>query len=148
MKIHKLLALATLVLVPVLACVAPPAEGHVQAQEVVVSMAAKHAEVVRLTLHVIPAGETELHVVASTLRSRLGTLSDPEDVVAFRGGLEIVLTEGDNTDVTLPIKNSAGKVVAVTGITVKGAREPGIALARSLADELARNLSKTNPPLW
>jgi hypothetical protein len=82
------------------------------------------------------------------LRSRLGTLSDPEDVVAFKGGLEVVLAEGDNTDVTLPIKNSAGKVVAVTGITVKGAREPGIALARSLADELARNLSKTNPPLW
>jgi hypothetical protein len=78
-------------------------------------MAAKHAEVVRLTLHVIPAGETELHVVASTLRSRLGTLSDPEDVVAFKGGLEVVLAEGDNTDVTLPIKNSAGKVVARDG---------------------------------
>lgn len=148
MKVRKVLALAALVLVPVLACVAPPAEGHAQAQEILLSTAARHAEVVRLTLHAIPAGEKELHVVASTLLSRLGTPSDPEDAVAFRGELEIVLTEGDNTDVTLPIKNSAGKVVAVTGVTVKGAREPGIALARSIADELARNLAKTNPPLW
>jgi len=148
MKIRSALALAAFALVPVLACVAPPAEGHAQAQEVVVSMAASHAEVVRLTLHAIPSGETELHVVASTLRSRLGTPSDPEDVVAFKGGLEVVLAEGDNTDVTLPIKNSAGKVVAVTGVTVKGAREPGIALARSLADELARKLAQTQPPLW
>ncbi|MCY3003671.1 MAG: hypothetical protein NTV21_17885 [Planctomycetota bacterium] len=148
MKIRNALAPAALVLVSVLACVAPTPQGHAQAQEVVLSMASQHAEVVRLTLHAIPAGESELRVVASTLRSRLGTPSDPEDVVAFKGGLEVVLAEGDNTDVTLPIKNSAGKVVAVTGITVKGAREPGIALARNLADELARNLSKTNPPLW
>ena len=148
MKLRNALALATLVLAPVLACAAPPTEGHAQAQQVVASMAAEHAEVVRLTLHAIPAGETELRVVASTLRSRLGTPSDPEDVVAFKGGLEVVLAEGDNTDVTLPIKDSAGKVVAVTGITVKGAREPGITLARAIADELARKLATAKPPLW
>lgn len=148
MKVRNVFAVATLVLAPVLACAAPKPQGHAQAQEVVLSMATQHAEIVRLTLHAIPAGESELRVVASTLRSRLGTPSDPEDVVAFKGGLEVVLAEGDNTDVTLPIKNSAGKVVAVAGITVKGAREPGIALARGIADELARNLAKANPPLW
>lgn len=148
MKIHNAFALAAFILVPTLACVAPPREAHAEAQQVLVNTAASHTEVVRLTLHAIPAGETELHVMASTLRSRVGTRSDAEDVVAFKGGQEIVLAEGDNTDVTLPIKNSAGKVVAVTGVTVKGPREPGIALARGIADELARKLAGVKPPLW
>lgn len=148
MKLRAAVALATLVLVPVLACVTPAKQGHAEAQQVVLATAADHAEVVRLTLHAIPAGESELHAVASTLRARLGTLSDPEDVVAFKGGGEIVLAEGDNTDVTLPIQDSAGKIVAVTGITVKGPREAGITLARSIADELARKLAKAQPPLW
>lgn len=142
--ISVVLALATLV-----SCSSAGKGGEFsRAQQLVDATAAQHPDVVRLTLHGVPAGESELRVVASTLESKRGGKSDPEDFQAFKGGQEVVLQEGANVDVTVALKDSSGKALAVAGVTLKGERDAAVQKARAIAAELAKAIYGAQPPLW
>lgn len=148
---------ASLPLLLVAAMVAAGCQGTGQggaassAQQIVETVAAKHPEVVRLTLHAVPSGGTQMHAVGSTAPAKRGKPSDPEDARAMQTGEEVVLQEDADLDVTLPLSDAAGKRTAVAGVTLKGAgktREQLLADARAIAAEMNAAIRVAQQPLW
>ena len=122
------------------------------AQDIVDGVAAKHPDVVRLTLHAIPEGKTELTQVASTAKKRRGKPSDPEDLKAMKSGTEVVLDEDGALDVTVPVRKMGGKATAIVGVTLRMGdgmtRAQLISKARGIADEVAAAVHTAGKPVW
>jgi hypothetical protein len=122
------------------------------AQGVVDAIAKRHPEVKRLTLHAVPAGKSGAVQLASTMATRRGKPSDPEDLEALRTGKEVVLDEKGALDVTVPILVADGKPGAVTGVTLEmpegSDREALIAEARAIAAEVEKEVRAAGKPLW
>jgi len=122
------------------------------AQAVVEQVAAKHAELKRLTLHAVPTGKDKCIYVASTMTSRRGKPSDPEDLKALQTGEEVKLDEGGAIDLTVPIRLVDGKPTAVAGVTItagEGADHDALTnKARAIAKELEAAIQAAGKPLW
>lgn len=133
---HVLCSLPLLVLA---SCASAP---DPQAQSLVESIAHKNADIVRLTVHTMPAGATGYKAVASTSSSKLGKPSDPEDLQAMQTGDIVVLDETGAIDVTVPILMKQGKYSAATGVTVKESlgKDAAIALARKIAGDVEQGM--------
>jgi hypothetical protein len=93
-------------------------EEPADVQRLVEQIVARHPKLVRLTIHAVPTNETESRIIASNISDKVGNLSDPEDLRVMTTKEVVVLREGNNLDVTMPILNKAGKAVAATGITL------------------------------
>ena len=123
-----------------------------KAQELVVSTCSKHPDLVRLTIHAVPAGEHASKIIACNVKEKIGKASDPEDLEAMKTGETIVLREGDNLDVTAPIWNKAGKPVAATGITLRFGKEETesdvVKKATAIAKELNTAIQNAKKTLW
>lgn len=123
-----------------------------RAQELVDNMVLKHPDLVRLTIHAVPAGEEGCRIVACNIKEKIGKPSDPEDLEAMKTGKTVTLKEGGNLDVTAPILDKAGKPIAATGITLrfrKGESENEvIEKAKSIAEELTTAIQNSDKPLW
>jgi hypothetical protein len=134
------------------ACAAMKKAPYPEAQKIVDDVAAKHSNLERLTLHAMPTGKSELIQVASTKKSRRGKPSDPEDMKAMKTGLEIVLDEDGNVDVTIPILRMGGKATAIAGVTLRGGKDVKQAdlvnEARTIAKQLADAVSAAGKPVW
>ena len=122
------------------------------AQDIVDGVAAKHPELVRLTLHAVPADKMDCVQVASTVKKRRGKPSDPEDLKAMKTGQQVVLDEPGALDVTVPILRVTGKATAVAGVTLRledGANRAAlVSKARTIAAELATAVSAAGKPVW
>jgi len=122
------------------------------AQQIVDRIAAEHTDLVRLTLHAVPAGKTQCTQLASTMPERRGKPSDPEDLEAMRTGKEVVLTEPGAIDVTVPILDKGGKPSAIAGVTLRAGetadRDALIQQAKKIAGDLASAVSASAKPVW
>lgn len=50
-----------------------------EAQELVDKTVAKYPDIVRLTIHAVPAGKEGSRIIACNIKEKIGSLSDPED---------------------------------------------------------------------
>jgi hypothetical protein len=147
-KIVVLLALV------VVSCGGEPAseDRFAEAQAVVEGIMAKHPDLVRLTIHAVPTGETECRFIACNVEEKRGKPSDPEDLRAMETLETVVLREGDALDVTVPVLDPAGKAIAATGITLsfsEGVTEEDLLKkANSIAEELTAAIRAAEKPLW
>ncbi|MFM1874156.1 MAG: hypothetical protein RL398_3578 [Planctomycetota bacterium] len=123
-------------------CQSAPAAPCPDTQAAVEAVAAAHQEVVRLTVHAVPAGGTGMVAVASTLADKLGKASDPEDVRAVQTGAVQVLDEAGAVDYTVPVKPVDGKFTAAVGVTLKagGDQQAQMAHAKAIAAEVAARM--------
>jgi len=141
-----------LLFVIILAACASMKAPYPAAQDIVDGVAAKHPELVRLTLHAVPEGKAECTQVASTAKGRRGKPSDPEDLDAMKTGRHIVLDEPGAIDVTVPILRKNGKATAVAGVTLRAAegadRAALVNKARTIAAELASAVRAAGKPVW
>lgn len=153
--------LACLLLVSLLACAsqksAPTTADNVpsgakSAQWVVNTAAGRHEyEIVRLTLHAVPTGGTAMQFVASTMPEKIGKASDPEDIHALETGEVVVLHEGENYDITVPIADRSGRFIAVAGVTLLptvGGQDAARANALMIAGEMQQMIDSADHPLW
>ena len=138
-------AVFALTLLPLCSCGATPAPDPA-AQTLVESIAGKHDNVVRLTVHAIPSGGSDYKAVASTLSSKLGQPSDPEDLKAIKSGEVVVLDESGAIDVTIPIRMKDGRPTAAAGVTMKAGmdRDAAIVAAKAIATEIDRGLQEAS----
>ena len=99
----------------------------------------------RIGLHVTPPGSPENVIVASNVAAKVGQKSDPEDLRAMKTGRPVVLREGENFDVTLPLHDATGKIIGAIGLTLKPApgEQEGNATrrARAIANELEKRIA-------
>lgn len=123
-----------------------------QAQVLVDGVAARHPDLLRLTLHAVPTGGTVCTQLASTLPERRGKPSDPEDLQALETGAAVVLEEPDALDVSVPILFESGKPSAIAGVTLRAAADSDrailIARAKAIAEELASAAREAGKPQW
>ena len=142
----------SLLIVAVLGACASTKSPYPAAQDIVDGVAAKHPELVRLTLHAVPDGKSECVQLASTVAGRRGKPSDSEDLKAMKTGEQVVLDESGAIDVTVPILRVDGKATAVAGVTLShgdGAdRAALISKARGIAEELASAVRAAGKPVW
>lgn len=122
--------------------------GKIYAQRLVDELAAKHPDLVRVGMHVMPPNRRENILIACTAAERIGQKSDPEDLKAMNTGQPVVMKEGDNFDVTLPLHNSAGMIIGALGLTFKpqaGEQDAEAARrARAMAQEIEKHIATTN----
>ncbi len=145
----KLLAALSLLALAACATTREPATSFAQAQSLVEEVAAKHPELVRLTLHAVPNRQSQCRVIASNVPSKLDDLSDPEDVQAMRTKKPVTLQEGGNLDYTAPVVDSTGTAVAAVGVTVMGPSQSAmLASAKAIAAELSAAVLAADAPLW
>ena len=134
------------------ACSSTKGGSFPAAQEIVDRAAARHPDLVRLTLHAVPEGKKECTQVASTMPERRGKPSDPEDLEAMRTGRQIVLSEPGAVDVTVPILLKDGSPTAIAGVTLRAGtgadRDTLVMRARAIAQELANEVRAAGKPLW
>ena len=145
---------AVLLLLALVSCRAVPEDRDRfrQAQDLVEEIVGEHSNLVRLTIHAVPTGESTSRIIACNVIEKRGQISDPEDLAAMTTGKTVVLPEGDNLDVTAPIFDSAGRAIAATGITLAGSDGSDDQALRAQAAEIARRLSTSiagsAAPLW
>lgn len=123
-----------------------------EAQQLVDALSQRYQEITRLTVHAVPAGESECRVIASTDPGRRGTSSDPEDQQALSTGEVVVLEEPGAIDVTVPVLPFEGKPTAVVGVTLRQpegrSKEATVARAKEIAKAVADAAQNQPIPLW
>ncbi len=142
---------SSLLLLVTVACSSPaPAPTRFpEAQRIVEHVAARHTDVVRLTIHAVPSGTARNIVVASSVAAKLGAASDPEDVEAMTSKRAVALEEGGHLDYTAPVLDASGTSIAAVGVTVKGPSEAAMRTsAEAIARELAGAILAAGKPLW
>ncbi len=122
----------------------PANNSKLLAQKLVDELAANHPELARVGLHVTPPNRSENVIVASNVAAKIGQKSDPEDLSAMHSNKPVVLKEGADFDVTLPLHDRNGKLIGAIGLTfapLRGEQESGAARrARTIAQELERQI--------
>ncbi|MBI3671013.1 MAG: hypothetical protein HY237_14690 [Acidobacteria bacterium] len=118
--------------------------GKTFAQKLVDDLVARHPELIRVGLHVTPRNRTQNLIIASNVAEKIGKRSDPEDLKAMRTGQPVVLREGANFDITLPLHDATGKIIGAMGLTFKPwpgeAEADAIGCTRGLAAEIEKQI--------
>jgi len=123
--------------------------NYPEAQSIVEGVAARHSDIVRLTIHAVPSRGKSSRVIASNVAAKLDDGSDPEDIQAMETKQPVTLMEGDHLDYTAPVIDESGKAIAAVGVTVKGGSEAEMRTsAESIARELSSALVAAGKPLW
>ncbi|MCC7395848.1 MAG: hypothetical protein IT455_02160 [Planctomycetes bacterium] len=141
-----ILSLALFAAVSLTSCKSTCGDDCSSHQAAVAAVAKDHPDCTRLTLHCTPAGGGGAKACASTLPSKLGKPSDPEDLKAMQTGETVTLDEGDALDVTVPICAKDGKFMAACGVTLKKSAtaskeqlvEQATAIAKAVEGRLAQ----------
>lgn len=111
--------------------------GDAAVQKAVEATAKLHPDVVRLTVHMVPAAGGASCAVASTAADKLGKPSDKEDLEAMKTGAPVVMDETDALDVTVPAMQKDGKWTAAIGVTLKAPAGADKAALTKKATEIA-----------
>lgn len=132
------LAFASLFALVATGCTAKVASTQNAAAQTAVEATAKlHPDVVRLTVHMVPAAGGASCAVASTAADKLGKASDKEDLEAMQTGKPVVMDEKDALDVTIPAMQKDGKWTAAIGVTLKAPAGADKAVLTKKATEIA-----------
>jgi len=127
----------------------PAPRAFPEAQAIVDEIMVRHSDLVRLTIHAVPAGGHRSRVIASTYPGKLNQWSDPEDVETLETGEPVEMTEGADLDYTAPVLDSSGAVIAAVGVTVTGTARPAmLASAKEIAGETSRAIVDAPGKLW
>jgi iron complex outermembrane receptor protein len=117
-------------------------QSKILAQKLVDDLAAKHADLVRIALHLMPPNGSENIIVACNIAARVGRKSDPEDLRAMQTGKPVVLKEEGNFDVTLPLHTASGRTIGAIGLTFKPKGNEHGAAAAARAEKMAAEVEK------
>ncbi len=121
------------------------ARGKLFAQKLVDELAAKHPELVRIGVHVTPPHRSENIIVASNVATKIGQKSDPEDLKTMQTGKPVVLKEGANFDITLPLRDAGGQIIGAIGLTFPPRNGEPESSAVHRAQAMARELERQIP---
>jgi iron complex outermembrane receptor protein len=119
------------------------------AQALVEQTAARHAELLELDVHAVPAGGASSVIIASRNAARVGKPSDADDVDVIKSGrpfVEINRAGDQNVEVHLPLLDVTQAVVGAVEMTFpyppgSGFDEDGLVrAAQKIRDEMSRRI--------
>ena len=124
-----------------------PDPGRIKAQKVVSELKAAHPEITSLELAATRSRQEGCKTIAATEANEIGQKCDKDELTAIKTDSPFVEQENDEFDVTLPIHDSAGKIMATAGMDFKAAgqtRETVTHQAKLIAAELEKRLTSKN----
>lgn len=111
-----------------------------------------HPDIVWLTFHAVPTGQTRCKIVGSNSEEDIGRPSAPEDIETIQTRSATVLRDDRHLTVIVPILDKSGRAVASTGITFKRpdseSEESLVNQAKSIAREMSRDVQDASRPMW
>ena len=103
-----------------LAAIAGPAQPtKIMAQKAVEEIKASHPEISGLEVAATKSDTDGCKTIAATEANEVGQKCDKDELTAIRTNKPFVEKEKDEFDVTLPIHDSAGKIIATAGMDFK-----------------------------
>ncbi len=123
-----------------------------KAQKIVETIVSFHENLVRLSIHAIPKGETKSRIIACNVKKKIGMFSHHEDILAITEKKTTLLHEGNKIDITMPILDQHGQAIAATGVTLLSVdgKEDNYYMnqAHIIAQELSAKILNSSKPLW
>jgi hypothetical protein len=120
-------------------------QNKIMAQKVVEQVKAGHPEISGLEIAASKSDVEGCKTIAATEAAEVGQKCDKDELTAIRTHKPHVDKEKDEFDVTLPIHDSAGKIIATAGMDFK--LQPGrtkvsvVAEAQKIAAELEKRFT-------
>ena len=102
---------------------APPDTGKILAQSVVEKIKAAHPEITGLEVAAARSEKEGCKTIAATEAGEVGQKCDQDELAAMKTNAPFVEQEEKEFDATLPLHDSAGKVIGTAGMDFKV--EPG-----------------------
>lgn len=121
-----------------------PDSGRIKAQKVVSELKAAHPEITSLELAATRSPKEGCRTIAATEANEIGQKCDKDELTAIKTDSPFVEQEKDEFDVTLPMHDSAGKIIATAGMDFKAAgqtRNTVTQQAKLIAAELERRFT-------
>ena len=122
----------------------PASASKIYAQKLVEETLAAHPELMGFELAATPPGKTQCVTIASNETKGIGEKCDKDEFTALKTNKPFVEKEKENGkgvyDVTIPIHDANGKIIATAGIDFKPAPNQSEAQAAERSQQIAKEL--------
>jgi len=119
--------------------------AEIRAQKVVAEIKAAHPEITGVELAATRSAQEGCKTIAATEVKEIGEKCDKDELTAMKTNQPFVEQEKDEFDATLPIHDSAGKIIGTVGIDFKAGpgqtKETVVRLAQQIASELEKRIT-------
>jgi len=119
--------------------------AEIRAQKVVAEIKAAHPEITGLELAASRSEQEGCKTIAATEVKEIGEKCDKDEFTAMKTNQPFVEKEKDEFDATLPIHDSAGKVIGTVGMDFKAGagqtKETVTRQAKLIASELEKRIT-------
>jgi len=119
--------------------------AEIRAQKVVAEIKAAHPEITGVELAATRSAQEGCKTIAATEVKEIGEKCDKDEFTAMKTNQPFVEQEKDEFDATLPIHDSAGKIIGTVGIDFKAGpgqtKETVIRQAQQIASELEKRIT-------
>jgi hypothetical protein len=119
--------------------------AEIRAQKVVAEIKAAHPEITGLELAATRSTQEGCKTIAATEVKEIGEKCDKDDFTAMKTNQPFVEKEKDEFDATLPIHDSAGKIIGTLGMDFKAGpgqtKETVARQAKQIALELEKRIT-------
>jgi hypothetical protein len=149
-RISKINLLVLSVLLLILCTVAgdsqttPTSTSRIYAQKLVEETLAAHPELIGFELAATPTGKTQCVTIASNEAKGIGEKCDKDEFTAMKTNKPFVEKEKENGkevyDVTIPIHDANGKIIATAGIDFKPEPNQSAAQVTERSQQIAKEL--------
>ena len=122
----------------------PTSAPKIYAQKLIIETLAAHSELAGLELAATPPHRTQCVTIASNETKGIGEKCDKDEFTAMKTNKPFVEKEKENGqevyDVTIPIHDANGKIIATAGMDFKPAPNQSNAQVTELSQKLAKEL--------
>jgi hypothetical protein len=116
--------------------------GKIAAQQIVEQALAAHPEISGLELAATHSDQEGCKTIAATEANEVGQKCDKDELTAIKTNRPFVEQEKDEFDVTLPIHDSTGKIIATAGMDFKAGPGQTKQTVTRQAKQIAADLEK------
>jgi len=122
----------------------PTNATKIYAQRIVEETLSAHSELLGLELAATPPGKTQCVTIASNEAKGIGERCDQDEFTAMKTNKPFVEKETENGkqvyDVTIPVHDAGGKIIATAGIDFKPWPDQAEAWVTNRAEQIAKEL--------
>ncbi len=119
------------------------ATGKIVAQKAIEEIKAAHSEVSSVELNAIRSEKEGCATVAATGVKEMGAKCDTSDLIAMKTNQTLVEQEKHGYDVTVPLLDSSGEVMATVGLDFKSGKAPSKSAVKIKGERIASEFLKT-----
>ena len=131
-----------LIVVAMFASGGTPATDKIMAQKVVAEVKAVHPEITGLELAATRSEQEGCKTIAATEAKEIGEKCDKDEFTAMKTNQPFIEQEKDGFDVTVPIHDAAGKIIATAGMDFKAGHGQTKKTVGRQAKQIASELEK------